>query len=247
MPIEVRRAGTLARPFEIKAVSDEGTFSGYGSVFGVEDWYSDVVMPGAFQRSLAEHRANGTKPLLLWQHDSRAPIGVYSTVEEDRKGLYVEGQLALDVQQGREAYSLLRMGALSGLSIGYVTRRYEVDKESDVRKLLDVDLWEISPVSFPANDKARVEAVKGLFDSPKVFERQLRDALGLTREQAKRLLAGGWSALLRDAGDAVDGSGARDALSDDGTVPPRDAGVGDREEASAVLLSLRRLAVMMDP
>jgi hypothetical protein len=246
MPIEARRAGTLARPFEVKALSDEGTFSGYGSVFGVEDWYSDVVMPGAFRRSLADHKANGTRPLLLWQHDSSAPIGVYSTVEEDKKGLYVEGQLALDVQQGREAYSLIRMGALSGLSIGFQARRYEIDKATEVRKLLDVDLWEISPVSFPANERARVEAVKGLFDSPKVFERWLRD-VGLTREQAKRLLAGGWSALLRDAGDAVDGSGARDALSDDGTAPPRDAGVGDREEASAVLLSLRRLALMMDP
>ncbi len=241
----MRRPGRISRPFEMKGISEKGTFSGYGSVFGVEDWYSDIVMPGAFQKSLAEHKAKGTQPLLLWQHNTDQPIGVYTSVAEDKTGLYVEGQLALDVQQGREAYSLLKMGALSGLSIGFMTRRYEIDKNEEVRKLLEVDLWEVSPVSFPANDEARIDAVKGLMESPRIFERQLRDALGLSREQAKRLMSGGWSALLRDAGGTEDEEelDARDATPGNGMQPLRDAGDGDR----AVLARLKRLASVVQP
>jgi len=234
----------LTRPFSTAAVSAEGTFSGYGSVFGVEDSYEDIVMPGAFTRSLAEHAADGTKPLMLWQHNPDQPIGIYTKMAEDEKGLFVEGKLALGTQAGKEAHELLKMGALSGLSIGFSTRKYEVDKETGIRRLLDVKLWEVSPVSFPANDRARIDSVKGLLESPRFFERQLRDALGLSREQAKRLMAGGWSALLRDAGGAEEEeSDARDATSGDGMRPLRDAGDGNRE----VLARLKRLASVVQP
>ena len=184
---------TLSRPFELQSISEKGTFQGYGSVFGVQDWYDDVVMPGAFTRSLAEHKANGTQPLLLWQHDTKEPIGVYNSITEDERGLKVEGQLALKTQRGAEAYELLKMGAFSGLSIGFSTKIFEVDKANGIRKLKDVDLWEISPVSFAANPMAKVESIRSRVDEPttdpRELERRLRDVLGLTQGQAKRLVA----------------------------------------------------------
>ena len=109
-------------PFEVKAVSDDGLFSGYGSVFGVLDSYKEVVAPGAFAESL-----QGRMPALLWQHRAGEPIGVYTAVREDAVGLYVEGKLALKTARGAEAYELLKMRALSGLSIGFVTREDSYD------------------------------------------------------------------------------------------------------------------------
>ena len=93
----------IVSPFEIKAVGDDGTFSGYGSVFGVRDSYGDVVEPGAFKDSLAAWGSKGKLPKMLWQHRSEQPIGVWTKMSEDSKGLAVEGKLILDVQQAREA------------------------------------------------------------------------------------------------------------------------------------------------
>ncbi len=187
--------GSLYRPFEVKKLSEEGQLSGYGSVFGVEDWYSDIVMPGAFTRSLKERM-----PRLLWQHDTRQPIGVWTSAKEDEKGLYLEGQLALKTQRGAEAYELLKMGALDGLSIGFSTKVAEYDDKKHVRKLLDVELFEVSPVTFPANEGARVDSVKTL-DPHNIrdLEAVLREA-GLSRSEAKALLAQGFKAL-RDAAE----------------------------------------------
>lgn len=184
----------LWRPFEVKQLDETGVITGYGSVFGVEDWYQDIVMPGAFDKSLAERR-----PLMLWQHDSRQPIGVWNVAREDRKGLYLEGRFVLETQAGREAHALTKAGALDGLSIGYETLRYEYDEKTGVRKLLEVDLWEVSPVSFPANEAARIQAVKsrGLKPTIRVLEGALRDA-GLSRAEAQTVLASGYGAL-RDA------------------------------------------------
>ena len=142
-------------PFEVKAVSDDGLFSGYGSVFGVLDSYKEIVAPGAFAESL-----QGRMPALLWQHRSGEPIGVYTAVREDAVGLYVEGKLALKTARGAEAYELLKMRALSGLSIGFVSREDSYDKVSGIRTLKKVDLWEVSLVTFPANDAARISGVK---------------------------------------------------------------------------------------
>jgi len=187
----------LSRPFEVKELSDSGTISGYGSVFGVKDWYEDIVAPGAFSSSLAQR-----KPLMLWQHDTAAPIGVWAVAKEDEKGLYLEGQLALKTQQGLEAYELLKLKALDGLSIGFNTLRYEYDEKTDVRTLLEIDLWEVSPVSFPANEASRVTAVKSTREAGyqidiRLLEEALRDA-GLTRTEAKSVLRSGFAAL-RDA------------------------------------------------
>lgn len=168
-------------PFKIKAVSEDGLFSGYGSVFGVIDSYKEVVAPGAFSESLSQRT-----PALLWQHRSGEPIGVYSALREDQTGLYVEGKLALKTARGAEAYELLKMGAISGLSIGFVTRDDSYDRVTGIRTLKKVDLWEVSLVTFPANDAARVSGVKSIdtISSLADAESYLRDAGGLSRREA---------------------------------------------------------------
>lgn len=198
----------LARPFALKAVQSDGTFTGYGSVFGVEDSYGDVVEPGAFKVSLDFWKTKGKLPALLWQHRSDTPIGVWKAMSEDEHGLLVEGELALKTQQGAEAYELLKLGAISGLSIGYsVPPAGGVwEPKSETFRLTQVDLWETSLVTFPANEAAQVETVKAAIDSPKQFERFLRDA-GLSARQAKALMAEGYRALNprdADAGDSDD-------------------------------------------
>ncbi|WP_101048683.1 HK97 family phage prohead protease [Macromonas nakdongensis] len=173
-------------PFKVKAVSEDGLFSGYGSVFGVVDSYKEVVAPGAFKESL-----EGRTPSLLWQHRSGEPIGVYSEVKEDAVGLHVEGKLALKTTRGAEAYELLKMGAISGLSIGFITREDSYDRVSGVRTLKKVDLWEVSLVTFPANDAARVATVKSI-ESIQSFadaEAFLREAGGLSKREAVAMLA----------------------------------------------------------
>lgn len=168
-------------PFKIKAVSDDGLFSGYGSVFNVVDSYKEIVVPGAFVDSL-----EGRMPSLLWQHRSGEPIGVYTAVREDNVGLYVEGKLALKTSRGAEAYELLKMGAISGLSIGFITREDSYDKVSGIRTLKKLDLWEVSLVTFPANDAARISAVKSIQQIKNLAdaERFLRDSGGLSKGEA---------------------------------------------------------------
>ena len=173
-------------PFKIKAVSEDGLFSGYGSVFGVIDSYKEVVAPGAFAESLSQRT-----PALLWQHRSGEPIGVYSALREDQIGLYVEGKLALKTARGAEAYELLKMGAISALSIGFVTRDDSYDRVTGIRTLKKVDLWEVSLVTFPANDAARVSGVKSIdtIASLADAESYLRDAGGLSRREATALVS----------------------------------------------------------
>lgn len=173
-------------PFKIKAVSDDGLFSGYGSVFNVVDSYKEVVVQGAFSDSL-----QGRMPSLLWQHRSGEPIGVYTAVQEDNVGLYVEGKLALKTSRGAEAYELLKMGAISGLSIGFITREDSYDKVSGIRTLKKVDLWEVSLVTFPANDAARVATVKSIetINTLADAEAFLRDAGGLSKREALAFVA----------------------------------------------------------
>ncbi len=178
-------------PFEVKSVKDDGTFVGYGSVFGNIDSYQEIVVPGAFTESLAAQKAAGRLPALLWQHRSGEPIGIYTDMREDSVGLHVEGKLALKTTRGAEAYELLKMSALSGLSIGFNTREDSYDKVTGIRTLKKVDLWEVSLVTFPANDAARISAVKTIesISTLSEAERYLRDAGGFSRAQATALLS----------------------------------------------------------
>lgn len=147
--------------FEIKlAPGGKGEISGYASIFDdAPDDYGDVIAPGAFAASLAEHKAADGAPLMLWQHDISQPIGVWEEIVEDERGLAVSGRLVLGSPRGAEAYELLKAGALNGLSIGFRTRRAE-RLEGGGRKLTDLDLVEISIVSLPAAGKARIANVK---------------------------------------------------------------------------------------
>lgn len=176
--------------FQVKALSDDGMIEGYGSVFGVRDSYSDIVAAGAFKASLAAHKAAGTMPALLWQHRSDEPIGVWTSMVEDQKGLAVVGQLAMDTTRGREAHALLKMRAINGLSIGFYSKEWKYDTENDVRTLTEVDLWETSLVTFPSNSAARVTAVKSIetLESLREVEMMLRDR-GFTKTEAVALVA----------------------------------------------------------
>lgn len=140
----------------VKSLSETGGFSGYASVFDVVDSDRDVVQRGAFRKSLMARGA----VKLLWQHQAEEPIGVFSVLREDEYGLYVEGRLLLEVQRGREAAALLKNGAMSGLSIGYRVQEYTIDEVTGYRLLHELELVEISLVTFPANERAVVHDVK---------------------------------------------------------------------------------------
>ncbi len=176
--------------FELKSISESGTFEGYGSVFGVKDSYDEIVAPGAFAETLANHKAAGTMPALLWQHRSGEPLGIHTALSEDSIGLKVSGQLALKTARGAEAYELMKMRAISGLSIGFVPREDSYDKLTGITTLKKVDLWEISLVTFPANDAARVQGVKSIetIEDLKSAEQYLRDS-GLSRREAVAFIA----------------------------------------------------------
>lgn len=142
---------------ELKSIGPDGRFAGYASVFSVIDNQRDIMMHGAFRETL-QNRKSQVK--LLWQHQFEEPIGTVEALFEDTRGLYLEGRLLLNVNRGREAYALLKAGAVSGLSIGYSPVRYVIDADSGVRRLQEVELWEVSLVTFPANPDALVTVVK---------------------------------------------------------------------------------------
>jgi len=144
----------------LERVTGEGRFSGYASVFDAVDLGRDAIAPGAFAASLKARGAGGVK--MLFQHDPNAPIGRWLSISEDRRGLKVEGQLAMGVARAREIHELMAGGAVDGLSIGFRTVRAKSDAKSGVRRILEADLWEISVVTFPMLPEARVSSVKAL-------------------------------------------------------------------------------------
>lgn len=166
-------------------VEKSGEIEGYASRFGVKDQGGDVVVKGAFEKSLSRR-----SPIMLWQHDPSRPIGRWTSVKEDEKGLHVKGQINLDVQKGREAVALIADGAISGMSIGY--RTLKSDSIKNGRELKELDLWEVSLVTFPMLPEATIESIKSVLDfSPenlseckKFLEKLLCDA-GFSRKQAK--------------------------------------------------------------
>ena len=140
------------------ALGTDGSIEGYASLFGEIDQARDMVMPGAFAQTL---QSRGLRRIpMLFQHDPAEPVGVWLELAEDIRGLKARGRLIPDVARGRELLALLRAGAIDGLSIGYRTVRGVIDPGTRVRKLYQVDLWEISIVTFPLLAGARVRAVK---------------------------------------------------------------------------------------
>ena len=190
---------------EIKHVSlewkaeDDGTIEGYGSVFDVVDHGGDIIAPGAFRQSLA----SGRKVKMLFQHDPSAVIGTWKSMEEDAKGLRVNGKILTTVKAGAEAYEYVKAGAIDGLSIGYRTVR-SMDRNGK-RVILQADLWEVSLVTFPMNEMARIDAVKAAEMEREELERLLTLRAGLSRSVARKLLATGYDGIKGMRG-AVDGA-----------------------------------------
>jgi HK97 family phage prohead protease len=188
---------------ELKA-DDAGTVEGYGSVFNGLDSYGDTIEPGAFAKSITMR-----KPKMLWQHRMDMPIGVWDEVREDDRGLYVKGRIA-NIELGREARELSKMGAIDGLSIGF--RTIQEESRGNARILKEIDLWEVSFVTIPADSNARLTAIKSL-----ATERDIEDALrniGFSRREAKAFIADGWGGVkgLRDADEPLPDDVLRDAV-----------------------------------
>jgi hypothetical protein len=196
----------LQTNFKVKSVSDNGEFEGYGSVFGVKDSYSDIVVKGAFQKSLDKWKEKGSLPALLWMHKMDEPIGIYTEMSEDENGLLLKGRLLIDDDPlAKRAHAHMKAGSLTGLSIGYSLNDYDYDSEKDAFILKDIDLWEVSVVTFPANELARISDVKttlktGEIPKPSLVEGCLRD-VGFTRSQSKAFMANGFKALRDAEGD----------------------------------------------
>lgn len=194
--------------FEVKFAPDSGaktgTFSGYGSTFnGPPDSYGDVIAPGAFKASLKEWSKRKKLPPMLLQHgggmfggstEDGIPVGVWTEMEEDDKGLKVTGELfGLDTQKGTYIYEGLKTGALDGLSIGFVAREvvYGKKPEDPPRTLKKIDLMELSIVTFPANGAARITDAKSIEEIRSLADAEawLRDAAGFSRQQALAFVA----------------------------------------------------------
>lgn len=193
---------SLFQTLDLKKITGEGEFEGYASKFGDVDNGNDVVVRGAFTKSLNLKGAKTVK--MLWQHDPSQPIGVWNEIKEDDIGLYVKGRLLTSVQRAKEAYDLMKEGVLDGLSIGYKTIKANRDNKSGIRQLMEVSLLEISLVTFPMLSSATVTSVKGKWTKRDV-ERVLRDA-DMPNAMAVKLIAGGWDAANTDGqGDPDDG------------------------------------------
>lgn len=163
-------------------VQDGTVIQGYASVFGKPDQGKDVVQKGAYAASLKALLATGRRVKMLWQHDATQPIGIWDEVREDNQGLYVKGRLLTGVEKGREAVALIEAGAIDGLSIGYRTVRSARDEKGQ-RLLTELELWEVSLVTFPMLPSARV-AAKG--DDPSA---DMMRELAATFEDARRDMA----------------------------------------------------------
>lgn len=181
---------------DIKASSD-GRIEGYASRFNEKDNGGDIVMPGAFAGSLSR----GAKPKMLWQHDPAQPIGVWDEVREDDTGLFVRGHLLLDVAKGAEVAALIKAGAIDGMSIGYRTL-LATRNDAGARLLHELEIWEVSMVTFPMLSSARIDAIKAGEMTEREFERRLTREAGFTRSVARALMGGGLNAVkaMQDAG-----------------------------------------------
>ncbi len=158
-------------------IDADGTVEGYASLFGEIDQARDMVMRGAFADTLAPRGVN--RMPMLFQHDPSEPIGVWLELREDHRGLYARGRLIPEVARARELLSLLRAGAIDGLSIGFRTVKGNIDPRTRVRRLAAIDLWEISIVTFPLLAGARVRAVKQASSPPLLSHRTHARRAGL--------------------------------------------------------------------
>lgn len=187
------------RSFAFKAdkVADDGTFEGYGSVFGNVDSYREIVAKGAFLESIARIKDSGDPLPALWQHYSTEPVGGYDVLAEDERGLKVSGFLMIgEIQKAKEAHAFMKRRVVKGLSIGYYVEASSFDEKTGIRTLTKLDLQEISIVTFPANVEATIDAVKAKLikgDKPTIreFEEFLREK-GFSRADAEHIAVHGF-------------------------------------------------------
>lgn len=173
-PRRVRPAERKFAGVALERVEADGTFSGYASLFGAVDLGRDVIERGAFRKSLRDRGVAGIR--MLYQHDASEPIGAWTEIREDGRGLFVRGRLTHGVARAREVLSLLRAGALDGLSIGFRTVRARKDAEAGLRRILEADLLEISVVTFPMQPGARIASVKAAQARELVLAARMRAA-----------------------------------------------------------------------
>jgi uncharacterized protein len=239
--MEERRDFSLT-DVKLSGSTKTGLFSGYGAVFGNVDAVGDVIEKGAFAGSLREWQAQGKLPPMLLQHgggmfggspDAMLPIGKWTSMEENAKGLRVEGELfAQGTERGQYIYEGLKSGALDGLSIGFRTRKFKVGTRAGEpdRTLQEIDLREVSIVTFPANPKARITGVKTLGPSEARELESLLGERGVSREHAVRAVAAFKQWLQREA--EVPGFALREEA-----VPGSVGGACEAMEAADRLLS----------
>lgn len=208
MPDLLRPREAAFTPLDLKSVAADGAFEGYASLFNREDLGSDVVLRGAFRDTLRERGPAGVR--MLFQHNPAEPIGVWEALAEDARGLFVRGRLMADVTRAREVLSLMRAGAIDGLSIGFKAVRARRDAARGRRLIEKIDLWEISIVTFPMLPGARIAAVKSrpfaeCLPTEREFERWLMQDAGLSRSEARAVSRGGLKGLAatQDAAGAT--------------------------------------------
>ena len=174
-----------------KALSEDGTFEGYASTFGNEDSGGDTIRKGAFKAGLEKLRKEKRKIKMLWQHDRYTPIGGFPVFDEDSKGLWVQGKLTLGVQKSDETRLLMLDDVIDSMSIGGYVIKELWDNKTFKRELLEIELREISPVTFAANTQARIEAVKSLEEAVTIgeLEAYLRDVGGFSAKEAKAVIS----------------------------------------------------------
>lgn len=186
--------------FKAQDVTEKGSFVGIANATGVLDHHHEIVDPGAFQKTIATHKRNKTMPALLWQHFSDQPIGIIKDITETSVGLEMEAQLLIDdIDKAREAHALLKHNALNGLSIGFMVGRdaLEFDKETEITHIKEVDLMEVSVVTFPSNTQSFVTDVKNREDwTIREFERFLRDSGRFSRSEAMGIAKYGYDGLV---------------------------------------------------
>lgn len=188
-----------AFPLETKALSPAGEIEGLAAAFGNLDSYRDRIMPGAFAKTLKGR----LHPLpMLFSHDMSRPVGAWTSLAETEAGLVAKGKITLDAVDGKSAYALVRDGAITGLSIGFITKATQPSKNSE-RWIKEIELLEVSLVAIPANDAARITSVKSI-TGPRDIQDMLRQRFSISSRKAKAAAAAAWRAM----GEAADETAA---------------------------------------
>ncbi|EMI9072080.1 HK97 family phage prohead protease [Acinetobacter baumannii] len=187
-----------------QTVQEDGFFSGYLAVFNNIDSHGDVIRKGAFLKTIEEWNSKGKYPAIFWNHDPDEPIGVFTLMREDEKGLYVEGRLLIsDIVRAKSTYALMKVKAIDGMSIGYITIQATHDPQTMIRELLELELVEGSIVAFPSNPNSLISSVKsklqdGELPSLPEFEKFLRES-GFSKTQATVIASKGLRHLLSES------------------------------------------------